>query len=1034
MAVALPPKKKATTDDTVVDTPSADTPGVDTPSVDTPSVDTPKAGDAAPDVPKIKLPPKKGTALPPKPKNIQDTLIVDPFTGMISSSDPEIQKQILAGQLNFQKGVASGVAQDFVGAGQFAARHLPGQTASDIDQYLAETEQSLKKFGASEGQMVGETIPYAFGGELLGAAKTGLAGAGALASRIPGVTEGLATASEYLAPYTTPVVNAATKAYEALPSAKSLVPESVMKGIRWMRGTAPEAEAVTAETAPKAAEAAAVADPAAVAADATEATTKITNTKKSLDAIKEGLGLTLKETAKGTATGATTGATFGALSPRAEQAQDERNQAAWESVISGLKWGAGLGAGAGLAGAFLSGVKEAWTSMTLAEQKKAVEEAERLLQEQQKYVSNLAGKAVTQEESNIAAATAKQTEAETALSPMDKRLNELARAKREAEKSPEVRAAEARNIRNIRQESPSAMDPRALLELQPNIEAKIQAGTREAQDIASRTGISEKQATKLVADQQAIVDQSEAEADRLAQTFADRKTMPANELAGEIQALADKREKALEANVRKNAGYVELEEKYGAKGEFGQPGYEPAPAVFPVKPLMDSIDRAMNSTINSTIRGYLADLKNNIQQVAASKGKVSFDTMEEVRQNLSDAYSKGIIEKGGTARSSGGKKLTILEPVMAAAKQGIIDVAPEFETVLKRYAELKTPLEPYGKGGVFEDVTEKNYGTNYATLPGDVLTQVLLRTKKGGEGLADLVANNKELKGMVEEHLNERLFGPDGRDAAKVTEKTFNSFKDKYGEVIKSAGLTDVFDSLASARSEVEKSLAEAKKSLEAVKSEIEAARELKIGAEADVTSRKRLEAIQTRRKEALKSGGAMTNLNLPPELAAKPVVKSPAGPELPTEKGLETAAAKNVSMAQTRLGKEAKELEEKAAPVRKTAKEAATELNRAQTEQKAFGVLQDLVDNTPKEQLESKLISFVTELRRADNSVLSREEFQDALKIIRNAAEEYKRTNNALKFAQDLRTYMITRGISAAGLSTILGGGYGVYRVGRGE
>ena len=177
-----------------------------------------------------------------------------------------------------------------------------------------------------------------------------------------------------------------------------------------------------------------------------------------------------------------------------------------------------------------------------------------------------------------------------------------------------------------------------------------------------------------------------------------------------------------------------------------------------------------------------------------------------------------------------------------------------------------------------------------------------------------------------------------------------------------------------------------------------------------------------------------MTGLNLPHELAAKPVVKTPGGPELPTEKGLAAEAAKNVSMAQTRLGTEAKELEEKAAPVRKTAKEAATELNRAQTEQKAFGVLQDLVDNTPKEQLESKLISFVTELRRADNSVLSREEFQDALKIIRNAAEEYKRTNNALKFAQDLRTYMITRGISAAGLSTILGGGYGVYRVGRGE
>jgi ribosomal protein S20 len=1030
MALDLPPKKKTETGDTAVDTTVADVPVVNT---------TPTA--------KLDLPPKKSAALPPKPKksDLSGTLFVDPVTGTVSSSDLETQKQILEGRVEAYKGIASGAGQAVTGIGQFAGRTLNrvGIIGPEFEQLMADTAKTLQDYGAPETQPVGEALPYVFGGEILGGLKGagalalgGLEGAGALASRIPGVTKGLTAAGEYLAPlapYAKPVANAvsnaaskasnaASKAYEMLPEAKTVFPESLVNGFNRLRGVAPKA----------ATEAAEIADPAIIAASPEIATQKINGILASLKNLAKGVGKSTLEGGKGAATGAAMGAVFGELSPRAERTRKERNDAEWKSVVDGLKWGAGLGGGAALAGEIIAGLGATWSSMTLAEQKKAVEEAERILIEQQKSVSDLAGKAVTQEEANITAATAKQAGAEAALSPMDKRLNELARAKREAEKSPEIRAQEERNIRNIRQKDPSDMDPRALLELQPKIEQKIQANTREAQDIASRTGISEEQATKLVADQQAIVDKSEADAAALAESFSTRKTMDGNELATEIQELADAREKALEANVKKNAGYNQLDEKYGAKGKPGEPGYKPAPPLFPVKPLTDAIDRAMKSTIKSTIKGYLADLKNNIQD-AASKGKVSFDTLEEARQDLSDAYSKGIIEKGGTARSSGGKKLTVLEPVMAAAKQGIIDVAPEFETVLKRYAELKTPLEPYGKGGVFEGITEEHYGTNYATLPGDVLTQVLLRTKKGGEGLADLVANNKELKGMVEEHLNERLFGPDGRDAAKVTEKTFNTFKDRYKDVIESAGLTDVFDSLASARSEVEKSITEAKKGLKTVKGEIATDRELKIGAETDVTSRKRLEAIQARRKEALEGGGSVTGLNLPPELAAKPVVKTPGGPELPTEKGLAAEAAKNVSMAQTRLGREATELEEKAAPVRKTAKEAAAELASAQSNQKAFGVLQDLVDTTPKEQLESRLRGFLTQIRKADNSVLSGPEFKEALETLQKAADEYKRTNNALKFDQDLRTYMITRGISAAGLSTLLGG-YGAYRIGRGE
>ena len=889
----------------------------------------PKGAETVPDLPKgaVTVPelPKGATAVttPAKPKFDAATIIVDPVTGFMGSTDPETNKELLRQQGEAYKGLMSGALQRPLGIAQYAASYIPeaigGRTVTDK---LAEWERSLKQTGIPEMQTAGGV----------------LFDVGTLGPMVGGVTKGL----------------------QAARSAPQLITRLMSRG-------APEVAVETAAAAPKAAE-------TAVAITEMAPAEKTSMLKKAADVLMDHI---IKPGAIGGAAGYAQGAT----TARPETTEEKRQTARRMDEL----WNTVLGVGGGIAvPAVLQGGPAAWRQLSGKNLEEARTALEQYVEDIRKSITGETGKALAEEAAKSGEAAIKGAVAQQQLSPYEQKIQELTRLKQEAEKSPEIRAQQQRDIRQIKQVE-GYMDPRAMLELQKNLPAKIQAAKRNAQQIASETGMTEEEAAKHIADQEQILNAANSHADQIAEKFAARPTMTANELATEIQTRAAEMETNLEALVKKNSGYADLEEKYSG----GQP-------VFSIKPVTDAIDAALKKTVNPSVKGYLADLRSSLQESAGSKGKVSFELMDDARKNLNDAYSSGVVAKGGTARSSGGKKLKLLEDVMGATKSSIIEVAPEFEQVLENYGKLKKPLDPFQKGGVFEGVTEENYGADFKKLEGDVLTQVLNRTKKGGEGLTELVAKNPELQNMVEEHLNERLFGPEGRDAAKRTEKDFNLFKDKYGTVIERAGLTDKFDTLAASRSSAEKKIAEAKEALEATKVESELNVGLKKQAEARVASKNRLLDLQAKRKEALESGGRMTGVEMPPRTTTLPVAREPGGPALPTEEALRKIAAERAQTAQQKFKKGITEAEEKAKPLRQTAEEAAKDLQKAEKAIADLTRFKSRVETTRPKDLINKIDGYLEDL---STDMIDDQTYRNLRSQIADAKDEYERLQDAEKF-----------------------------------
>ena len=771
-------------------------------------------------------------------------------------------------------GVLSGSAQTLLGVPQFAAKAIPGETGDAVEQYLAERQQALKEQGPEAAQEVGKFVPYLFGGEALG-----------LLGRIPGA----ARVGEYL------------------------YPETLAKGVQQVGGAISDYLApgsATVRAAPAAAE----------AVTAAQAAEKLSTTEQILKGLKEGLLFTGKEVAKGAAGGAILGGATGFIAPRAEASKEERSEAMWNDVVDGLELGGEFGAGFGIGGAGIKGAKAFWKSATLSDQKKLIEEAEKVLKEKKAKVSDLAEEAIEREKARMKSATDIKTQTEAALSPTERKIEELAQASREAER-------------------------RELYE----------STTAEARKAAEKTGMTRRQAESYVAEQQVILDEANAAADRLAADFAARpNAMTKDELGAAVQEAATLTETKLDDLVKTKSGYADMAKKYA--------GGEP---VFPIESIITTIDEQVKKGLAGTdAEFFLTNLKNRLQTTAkrlGSETSISFQQMDEARKEMSDAITKGIIQKSGGARISAGADLEKFTPIQKAIRNSMIAGDKEFEKVLENYARLKTPLEPYGEKGVFGGVTEKLYGNSYAMLEGKVLDQLLSRTRAGGEGLAELVSDNRQLQDKLRQYLNYELFG--GGKELSATVRKFEQFKRAHGNVIDRAGLTAEFSDLATARKTVERQIAEAKKGLEEAK-KVAASTTEKLGLE--------------EKRRAFETG----------------------------------------------------ELEETAKPLRRTADAAAKEILEAKSEKDKFDTLQSLVRTTPQEEMSSQLRSFLTSIRERNPDALPKEQFEGLLESLVDAGTAYKDSKDALKFAQDLRTYLVTKGLTTAGLS--IGSGYGLYRLGR--
>ena len=735
--------------------------------------DAPAPAAAPPAAPAKTVKPAKGARTKePKPdlSSLQAGVMVFPDGSMVFA-DPKAQEEFVRSQGSLGAGAASGAAQGTLAVPQLASRLTPG--TSDLDDWFAEQQQKLKKIGDPGAQKVGEALPYLFGGAALRALKYGGEAIAGAAGELPGMArlgEALAPVGEFLAPAGEAISSAgeaissgAKTAASYLPEAKSLVPETVKKGWNWLKGTAPEAEAAAAKTAQAG---------VTGAPQSAEALAKAEDAVKGIgEMFKEGAVFTGKELAKGAISGGAIGAGQGAIAPRAEKTQAERDQARWNDVIHGLGWGIGLGGLVGAGGVLIAGAKPTWSSMDLTTQKQALAAAEEALEKQRSAVSGIAGEAITREGDRVTAATAAQQQAEAALTPKQQQIDELARLQTEARRR----------------------------ELYEGTDA-------QAREIAGKTNLTPRQAEAFVAEQNRILAEAEAAAEKELLDQASGQTSVTKVAAGEaVVTKAEKLKADLEEHRKKVSGLSELDAIYDAKG-----------AVFPTEPMLSAIKSEIEGA-KSGVKGnptvnYLTRLYTRIEDTAKEFGGLTRKQLEDIRLEVKDAVNNGIIDSAGGVRRAGAD-LKKLEPVTNSITKSFDAVDTRYTSALKNYGTLSEALAPFEqKMGVFTGTTEKFYGVTPEMLPRDVINQIIDRTEGGGAGLKTLVDANPEIKEKLHGLLHGELFGPSKETAREVTAKKLAEFNRDRAEVLKSTGLTEEFANLESARRAAEQRIAEAEK------------------------------------------------------------------------------------------------------------------------------------------------------------------------------------------------------------------------------
>ena len=322
-------------------------------------------------------------------------------------------------------------------------------------------------------------------------------------------------------------------------------------------------------------------------------------------------------------TGAGLGAGMGVVAPRAEQDTAARDQAAWNSVIDGIKFGGVFGAAGGALVEFAKTLPEAVSAWRLSDKKKAFELAGQALKEKQDAALKLTKESARRARTEQLTAKSDVAKTEAELAPTESRLDELARLKGEATDRELYEATDA-----------------------------------QARDIAGKTNLTKEQAEASVKEQRLLASIKEEVQRQSAAQFGKTAQVSDVEAGKTLAPKIEKLKADLEQHRKEASGLSELDTIYDAKG-----------AVFPTKPILSAIDAEIKGATAGAEGGetvnYLTKLKDRIEKTSrklSDEGNITRKQLDDFRLELKDAINNGVIGVSGGVRTAGAGQIAKVGP------------------------------------------------------------------------------------------------------------------------------------------------------------------------------------------------------------------------------------------------------------------------------------------------------------------------------------------------------------------------------------
>ena len=882
--------------------------------------------------------------------------------------------------------------------------------ATDFERELAKTQQSLDEYvknaTAPAIGTIGEAAPYVLGGEALGLVRGGIGLAGEAIENAPLVGNYATRAGEYLAPKI-------ARAGETISdTVGGMIPDSVKKGYRFLYGKTPKVAAAT--------------ESAIGAEGATAAVADLDKMDLALKGFKTGLTYAGKETVKGVISGTAIGAGAGALAPRSEVTRKARNDARWNEFVTGLKAGPLFGAAVGALGSLPESFGKAFSSMNLTEQKAAVDDAQKIIALQREEATKIIQSGKATKETEQTAATAAKTEAELQAQPLETQAKALEqiqnnvkdrlagraprdegqvipldnlsvkqravydRLKTESETAlANVDRLKAETLRKNPQRQEQLAEQFAKLQRIDQELSEIQhgvvKGTEESVFGLMPSELSPENKLQLKENFNTL----STEANKTVDTVINRQEQAAAERDSGVKSGQTFQEellpirKEVQETLRTDSGLADIFKNNKEKN-------------IPANDVIALIDATMPTTADEVLKTALRRAKDNLTDIKSGARKVGEgkraeyfvtpELMDSVQRVMGDSASSGLIGMAGTAQKTGGQRAAELLKVADAARGAIQEEIPEYEVARQKYAQLAEAKDVYRKGNLFGDLTETEFGDlteadiaagkkpKFTMAPKDAMEQIVALANSGKEGLAEAVQASPKLKDAAKAYFNDLIFG--SPETKAVTGEAMVKKIADNEKALKDLGLYDEYSQMAR-----ERQLAE-----------------------------NQIKLISEAQSDVLKTYNLASG-----------------------QQQLEKGAVSKATEVAKRAGEEAAIVKEKAAAPQQTIKEKTAEIAKLGNAQRYFKKIETYLNDPvlSPEQVAKLSETSIEQFRTKFPELMSDEAYKEVSYRLSKATAELKRTGDRLKFAQDVRYFLVSRFLGGLSAGTGIGfGGYGAYKL----
>jgi hypothetical protein len=350
-------------------------------------------------------------------------------------------------------------------------------------------------------------------------------------------------------------------------------------------------------------------------------------------------------------------------------------------------------------------------------------------------------------------------------------------------------------------EPAAALDPSKVSSLQRDAVARVRERVAAAQKAAEEAGMQRGQAADYVARQETLLLEQKAAAEgitlNLQKALEEGKSITPVELGQQIRKTAVDIYNKVKGERERVAGFGKAVKEAGDDLRVS------------TSDVLSAVDALKKTSNNPNLDRVLQEITNRLKtNVEGAKEPVN--ALSVARADSLRKYVVGLIDtsqnKAAAAQLGLDKEaVTALRKIRSSLTKETMNSWQPYKDAMVNFAKLSGPVRPFErKGSLAKVVAEDPTTRDQLATEGQIVSEVLNRSRGGQFPIATLVEQQPELRNSLRAYYHRELF-----EGGTPTINKLSGFLKKNEDVLKQTGLYDEFSTIKSARQAADRAVAE---------------------------------------------------------------------------------------------------------------------------------------------------------------------------------------------------------------------------------